>query len=167
MDKKPDEIYCPNCAKPIKKDAAACPYCGVQVKELGEFTRVEESNDENEVVRLLIEGKRKSTIVRMLIKKGWIKDKATRLVNGIQYNLRKENPGYRKTLAKKYKGGVIGSIILFLLWSVLTWIVLRANVYIFEITVGYLIFLIFCFTISVLSIIYFVHSLVFWLRYRI
>lgn len=32
--KKPDEIYCPGCAKPIKKDVVVCPNCGVQVKEL-------------------------------------------------------------------------------------------------------------------------------------
>jgi len=32
--KKPDEIYCPSCAKPIKKDVVVCPNCGVQVKEL-------------------------------------------------------------------------------------------------------------------------------------
>ncbi|MBA7509949.1 hypothetical protein ES705_01923 [subsurface metagenome] len=32
--KKPDEIYCPSCAKPIKKDAVVCPHCGVQIKEL-------------------------------------------------------------------------------------------------------------------------------------
>jgi len=32
--KKPDEIYCPGCAKPIKKEAVVCPHCGVQVKEL-------------------------------------------------------------------------------------------------------------------------------------
>jgi hypothetical protein len=34
QEKKPDEIYCPSCAKPIKKDAVVCPYCGVQVREL-------------------------------------------------------------------------------------------------------------------------------------
>ena len=34
QEKKPDEIYCPSCAKPIKKDAVVCPNCGVQVKEL-------------------------------------------------------------------------------------------------------------------------------------
>jgi len=34
QEKKPDEIYCPSCAKPIKKEAVVCPYCGVQVKEL-------------------------------------------------------------------------------------------------------------------------------------
>ena len=33
-EKKPDEIYCPGCGKPIKKDAVVCPHCGVQVKEL-------------------------------------------------------------------------------------------------------------------------------------
>lgn len=32
--KKPDEIYCPSCGKPIKKDVVVCPNCGVQVKEL-------------------------------------------------------------------------------------------------------------------------------------
>jgi len=32
--KKPDEIYCPSCAKPIGKDVVVCPNCGVQVKEL-------------------------------------------------------------------------------------------------------------------------------------
>jgi hypothetical protein len=34
VDKKPDEIYCPSCGKPIKKDAVVCPNCGVQVGEL-------------------------------------------------------------------------------------------------------------------------------------
>jgi len=34
MDKKPDEIYCPECAKPINKDAVYCTNCSVQVKEL-------------------------------------------------------------------------------------------------------------------------------------
>jgi hypothetical protein len=34
LSKKPDEIYCPSCAKPIKKEAVICPNCGVQVKEL-------------------------------------------------------------------------------------------------------------------------------------
>jgi hypothetical protein len=32
--KKPDEIYCPNCAKLVNKDAVVCPNCGIQVKEL-------------------------------------------------------------------------------------------------------------------------------------
>jgi len=33
-DKKEDEIYCPECGKPIKRKATICPFCGVQVKEL-------------------------------------------------------------------------------------------------------------------------------------
>ncbi len=33
-EKKEGEILCPNCAKPIKKDAVFCTYCGVQIKEL-------------------------------------------------------------------------------------------------------------------------------------
>ena len=33
-DKKPDEIYCPECGKPVKKNAVFCPHCGIQVKEL-------------------------------------------------------------------------------------------------------------------------------------
>jgi hypothetical protein len=34
LGKQPDEIYCPNCAKPVNKEAVVCPNCGVQVKEL-------------------------------------------------------------------------------------------------------------------------------------
>ncbi|MBM3702915.1 MAG: zinc ribbon domain-containing protein [Actinobacteria bacterium] len=34
QEKKPDEIYCPSCARPIKNDAVVCPHCGVQVREL-------------------------------------------------------------------------------------------------------------------------------------
>ncbi len=34
--KQPDEIYCPNCAKPISKEAVTCPKCGVQIKEVKE-----------------------------------------------------------------------------------------------------------------------------------
>ncbi|MBA7469327.1 hypothetical protein ES707_04594 [subsurface metagenome] len=33
-DKKPDEIYCPECGKIIKKNTVICPHCGIQVKEL-------------------------------------------------------------------------------------------------------------------------------------
>ena len=32
--KKPEDIYCPNCAKPVNKETVVCPNCGVQVKEL-------------------------------------------------------------------------------------------------------------------------------------
>lgn len=34
LAKQPDEIYCPNCAKPVNKEDVVCPNCGVQVKEL-------------------------------------------------------------------------------------------------------------------------------------
>ena len=34
MDKGPDEIYCPNCAKPIVKEAVICPHCRFQIKKL-------------------------------------------------------------------------------------------------------------------------------------
>lgn len=47
MDKKPDEIYCPNCAKPIKKDAIVCPYCGEQAKEFKVSDKIGESKYEN------------------------------------------------------------------------------------------------------------------------
>ena len=33
-NKQEDEIFCPECGKPIKKNAVICPYCGIQVKEL-------------------------------------------------------------------------------------------------------------------------------------
>lgn len=32
--KKEYEIYCPECGKPIKRNAVVCVYCGVQVGEL-------------------------------------------------------------------------------------------------------------------------------------
>jgi len=32
--KKEDEIYCPECGKPVKKNAVFCVHCGVQIKEL-------------------------------------------------------------------------------------------------------------------------------------
>jgi len=40
ISKSPDEIYCPSCAKPIKKEAVICPNCGVQVKELKTISEV-------------------------------------------------------------------------------------------------------------------------------
>lgn len=32
--KQTDEIYCPECAKPIKKDFTICPYCRTEIKNL-------------------------------------------------------------------------------------------------------------------------------------
>jgi DNA-directed RNA polymerase subunit RPC12/RpoP len=32
MEKQTDEVFCPECGKPIKKKAVICPYCGIKVK---------------------------------------------------------------------------------------------------------------------------------------
>ena len=34
MEKQPDEIFCPECGKPIKRNVVVCPYCGIQIKEI-------------------------------------------------------------------------------------------------------------------------------------
>jgi len=34
MDKQPNEIFCPECGKPVLKNAVICPNCGIQLKEL-------------------------------------------------------------------------------------------------------------------------------------
>lgn len=47
QEKKVDEIYCPSCAKPIKKDAVVCPNCGVQVKELKTSPGVQVMSEED------------------------------------------------------------------------------------------------------------------------
>ncbi|MBM3709280.1 MAG: hypothetical protein FJW61_02505 [Actinobacteria bacterium] len=31
--KKEDEIYCPNCATPVKKEAVMCSYCKFMLKD--------------------------------------------------------------------------------------------------------------------------------------
>jgi len=36
--KNEDEIYCPECAKPVKRNAVICPHCGIQIKELAVST---------------------------------------------------------------------------------------------------------------------------------
>jgi uncharacterized Zn finger protein (UPF0148 family) len=41
--KGPDEIYCPECGKPVKKSAVVCIGCGVQLKEL-KVSQPEQSN---------------------------------------------------------------------------------------------------------------------------
>ncbi len=33
-NKKEDEIYCPECGKPIKRNAVICISCGIQLKEI-------------------------------------------------------------------------------------------------------------------------------------
>ncbi len=49
QEKKADEIYCPSCAKPIKKDAVVCPHCGVQIKELKVVTEATTMTHEQEL----------------------------------------------------------------------------------------------------------------------
>lgn len=49
QEKKSDEIYCPSCAKPIKRDAVICPNCGVQVKELKVSAEVKTMTPEQEL----------------------------------------------------------------------------------------------------------------------
>lgn len=40
MQKKEDEIYCPECGKAIKRKAIICTYCGIQIKELKTSSQV-------------------------------------------------------------------------------------------------------------------------------
>ena len=61
QEKKPDEIYCPSCAKPIKKDAVICPNCGVQVKELKVSTETRTMTPEQE----LEEGRRQLSGIKV------------------------------------------------------------------------------------------------------
>ncbi len=51
--KKEDEMYCPNCAMPIKKEAVICPYCKVKLKELkvSEGFKTESQVDKIEIKR--------------------------------------------------------------------------------------------------------------------
>jgi len=32
--KKEDEIFCPECGKPVKRNAVICVNCGIQIKSL-------------------------------------------------------------------------------------------------------------------------------------
>ena len=43
--KNSDEIYCPECAKPIKRNAVICPNCKIQLKAL-----VAERIENNEII---------------------------------------------------------------------------------------------------------------------
>lgn len=53
--KKPDEIYCPSCAKPVNKDAVMCPHCKVQLKE---FKVSEEFKVKSPVKKIELERKK-------------------------------------------------------------------------------------------------------------
>jgi len=36
-----NEIYCPGCGRPVKREAVICPHCGVQVRELKVYAETE------------------------------------------------------------------------------------------------------------------------------
>lgn len=42
--KSQDEIYCPECGRPVKRHAAFCIYCGAQLKEVKASIQREEAN---------------------------------------------------------------------------------------------------------------------------
>lgn len=42
--KQEDEIYCPNCAKPIKKDFAICPYCRIEINKNNDVKSINEND---------------------------------------------------------------------------------------------------------------------------
>ena len=56
--KQEDEIYCPECAKPIKKNAVICVNCGIQVKELKTSLKqeivFESSNSKSKTIAVIL-----------------------------------------------------------------------------------------------------------------
>lgn len=48
VTKQDDEIYCPGCAKPIKKDFTICPYCRTEIKDKGDIEVQETAQDSPE-----------------------------------------------------------------------------------------------------------------------
>jgi len=157
--KKPDEIYCPNCATPIKKDAVMCPYCGVMVKELKVSTIVKEPIDEEKVVKFLKEGKSRTEIVAELIKQNWTRKKANQFVSNIDNTLKRQSPEYRKSVAKRYRTNMIVALIIGAVGTIVT-----IASYNMALTSGgrYLI----CWGAIFFGIIYFFVGLIGWLRYR-
>ena len=157
--RKSDEIYCPECAKPIKKDAVVCPNCGVQIKELKVSTQAEEPIGEEKVVQSLVEGKSSAEIVRELMQQNWTKQKAVKFVRDIEYTLKKESHQYRKLVARRYRVNMIAALIIAAVGTIIT-----AASYNTALTSGgsYVI----CWGAIVLGIIYFFIGLVGWLRYR-
>lgn len=63
-DKKEDEIYCPECGKPVKRNAVICVNCGVQIKEIR--TTLKQENNRN-IHGLRPEAVNKKTIPERLI----------------------------------------------------------------------------------------------------
>lgn len=65
MEKQQDEIYCPNCAKPIKKDFTVCPYCRSEIKkEKEEFYNPETAT---EVQKLKVDNSNKGKSIAAII----------------------------------------------------------------------------------------------------
>ncbi len=62
--KKEDEIYCPSCARPIKKAAVICHHCGVQVKELKVSTEIKTMRPKQKLKK----GRRKPGGARKVLK---------------------------------------------------------------------------------------------------
>lgn len=44
MEKQDDEIFCPECGKPVKRNAVICVNCGIQIKEI-KTSPVKENTD--------------------------------------------------------------------------------------------------------------------------
>jgi hypothetical protein len=52
--KKDDEIYCPECGKPIKRNAVICVNCGVHIKELKTFQVQMSPSPKSKVVAIIL-----------------------------------------------------------------------------------------------------------------
>jgi len=60
LHKKEDEIYCPECGKPIKRNAVIYIYCGVQVREL-------KGSNKKEDKRVEVSAKNKTTAIMLSV----------------------------------------------------------------------------------------------------
>lgn len=60
--KRDDEIYCPECGKPVKRNAVICINCGIQIKPLEDVTKV--SIDKSSTV---ISSKTKTSAIVLVI----------------------------------------------------------------------------------------------------
>jgi len=58
-DKTEDEIYCPECGKPIKRKAIVCPFCGIQVAKL--------ATEEQPIIRVVPAVRAKSKAVAITL----------------------------------------------------------------------------------------------------
>jgi len=157
--KKEDEIYCPSCAKPIKKGVVVCPHCGVQVKDLRIGAGTEEPYDESKVVQLLMDGNNRAVIIKELIKQNWTKEKASKFVNEIETKLKKESKEYRIKTAKRYRINMLIALVITIVGIIITYSSYNA----YSSTGGTWVV---CWGAVVFGIIYFFIGLIGWLRYR-